>query len=86
MDSTTRRCERRISIAWHRTAPGSPPEVVTRLSSVFVEVLADAGIVQRLAGAGLEPVGGTPEAFAARIRNEVGAWARAARDLGLSAN
>ena len=65
---------------------GTPQEVVTRLSSVFLEVLADPGIVQRLASAGLEPVGGTPEAFAARIRNEVGAWTRAARDLGLSAN
>lgn len=65
---------------------GTPQEVVTRLSSVFLEVLADPGVVQRLAGAGLEPLGGTPEAFAARIRNEVGAWARAARDLGLGVN
>src|SRR5688572_4097059 len=65
---------------------GTPEAVVTRLSSVFLEVLADPGIVQRLAGAGLEPVGGSPEAFAARIRKEVDAWARAAKDLGLSAN
>jgi tripartite-type tricarboxylate transporter receptor subunit TctC len=64
---------------------GTPQAVVKRLSSVFLEVLADPGSVQRLKGAGLEPVGGTPEVFAARIRNEVGAWARAARDLGLSA-
>jgi tripartite-type tricarboxylate transporter receptor subunit TctC len=64
---------------------GTPQAVVKRLSSVFLEVLADPAIVQRLANAGLEPVGGTPAVFAARIGNEVGAWARAARDLGLSA-
>lgn len=65
---------------------GTPHEVVMRLSSAFLKVLADPGVVQRLANAGLEPVGGSPETFARRIKDEVGAWSRAAKDLGLGAS
>ena len=65
---------------------GTPQEIVARLSSVFLKALTDPTVVQRLANAGLEPVGGTPQDFARRIKNEVGAWAGAAKDLGLSAN
>ncbi|MCC6532743.1 MAG: tripartite tricarboxylate transporter substrate binding protein [Burkholderiales bacterium] len=64
---------------------GMPAEIGARLAAVFVKVLADPAVVQRLANAGLEPLGGTTETFARRIRDEVGTWSRAAKDLGLTA-
>jgi len=64
---------------------GTPREIVMRLSSVFLKVLADPGVLQRLEHAGLDPVGGSPEEFAKRIQDEIGAWSRAAKELGLRA-
>ena len=62
---------------------GTPREIVLRLSSVFLMVLADPGVLQRLENAGLDPVGGTPEEFAKRIQDGIGVWSRAAKELGL---
>jgi tripartite-type tricarboxylate transporter receptor subunit TctC len=65
---------------------GTPKEIVARLSAAFVKVLADPAVVQRLSSAALDPVGGSPEEFARRIQTEIGAWSRAAKELGLRAD
>ena len=58
---------------------GMPPEVLARLSAEFQKALADPDVRRKLAGAALEAVGGTPEEFARRMRDEGVVWARIAR-------
>jgi tripartite-type tricarboxylate transporter receptor subunit TctC len=65
------------------TPAGTPKEIVAQLSGALLKVLADPGVVQRLAAAGLEPEGGTPEEFARRITSEIVTWSQAAKALGL---
>lgn len=62
---------------------GTPQEIVARLSAIFIKVLADPTVVQRLGNAALDPLGGSLEDFARRIQDEIGAWSRAAKHLGI---
>ncbi len=62
---------------------GLPPAVLMRLSTEFQQALADPDVKRRLAGAGLEAVGGTPEEFRQRLAQESAVWARIAKDVGL---
>ncbi len=62
---------------------GLPPEVLARLSTEFQKALADPDVKRKLAGAGLEPVGGSPEEFRQRLAQESAVWARIAREVGL---
>jgi tripartite-type tricarboxylate transporter receptor subunit TctC len=41
---------------------------------------------ERLTGAGIEIVGGTPEQLAAHIRNEIPKWARVIKQSGARAD
>lgn len=63
---------------------GLPPEVLARLSSEFQKALTDPEVKRKLAGAGLEAVGGSPEAFRQRLAQESAVWARIAKEVGLS--
>lgn len=62
---------------------GTSKDSVMRWSAVLIKALADPAVVERLANAGLDPVGGSPEEFAGRIRAEIVTWSRAAKELGL---
>ena len=65
-------------------APASTPRpIVARLSSEIVRVLGEAEMRDFLAKQGAEPVGSTPEAFAAFIRSETEKWGAAAKAAGL---
>jgi tripartite-type tricarboxylate transporter receptor subunit TctC len=48
----------------------TPPQAIAQLSSALSRALADPAVKQRLAGAGLEALGSTQEAFRERIRVE----------------
>ncbi len=62
-------------------APANTPrEIVTRLNAGIVKVLDAPDIRERLLSQSTEPVGGSPEAFAAFIRSEQARWARVIRD------
>jgi tripartite-type tricarboxylate transporter receptor subunit TctC len=61
---------------------GSPPEVLTLLSSHLAKIMQAADMKQRLAGDGLVAVGSTREAFAAHIRGETAKWARVIKQSG----
>jgi tripartite-type tricarboxylate transporter receptor subunit TctC len=52
------------------------PEIVARLASVVLKSLTAADMRERLSGQGAEPVGGSPEQFAAHVRAEVAKWAK----------
>jgi tripartite-type tricarboxylate transporter receptor subunit TctC len=64
---------------------GLPPDVVKRLNDAFNKAMAMPAVREKLLGGGLEPVGGTPEQFAAFIGSEIAKWTRIAKDVGAKA-
>jgi tripartite-type tricarboxylate transporter receptor subunit TctC len=62
---------------------GTPKPIVERLHAEAVRVLATAEMKQRLATEGAEPVGSTPAAFAAFIKDEMTRWSAAARTANI---
>ena len=72
------------SFAWNGViAPaGTPADIVQRLNRTIDAGLRDPQIRSRLHNAGLEPAGGTAEAFAALIRAESEKWAPVIRRTG----
>ena len=72
------------AIAWNGPlAPaGTPREIITKLNAEFVRALALPDIRERLLAQGAEPVGGTPEQFAALIRAEIPKWAQVVKASG----
>jgi tripartite-type tricarboxylate transporter receptor subunit TctC len=64
---------------------GTPQEIVRRLNSEIVKSLASPDLRQRLAGLGGEVAGGTPEQFAAHLRQEIAKWGKLIRAIGLKA-
>ncbi len=64
-------------------APAATPrQVVNRLHAATVKALASPEIRERLASEGAEPVGNTPEQFAAFVKTELAKWARAIKQAG----
>jgi tripartite-type tricarboxylate transporter receptor subunit TctC len=61
---------------------GTPKDIVDRLSREIARALATPEMRERLASQGAEPVGNTPEQFAAHIRNEIDKWARVVKASG----
>ena len=74
--------------AWQGLAApaGTPPEVVKRLNETLVKVMQMPDVKERLLGAGLEPVGGSPDDFAQFIRSEIAKWSKVAKDVGARAD
>jgi len=62
---------------------GTPKPVVARLAAETTRILALPDVKQRLTDAGVEPVGGTPEQFSAFITQEMGKWAKVAKEAGI---
>ena len=66
---------------WGSLAPAAAPrEAVAMLSNAMVKVLQLHDVRQRLIALGYEPLGSTPEEFAANIKSEMAKWAKAAKD------
>ena len=61
-------------------------DVVKRLNEAFNKVMAIAEVRDRLAGGGLDPVGGTPDEFGRFIRREIVKWSKIAKDVGAKAD
>ncbi len=61
----------------------TPAPIVARLNAELRKALADPGVAERLAGAGLVPVGGTPEAMAASIEQDVPRFAGLVKKIGI---
>ncbi|HTE15809.1 MAG TPA: tripartite tricarboxylate transporter substrate binding protein [Burkholderiales bacterium] len=73
------------ALAWNGVlAPaGTPAEIVARLNREFNAALKDAEVRARLNAAGLEPVGGTAEAFRQLIQSESDKWGPIIRRIGV---
>jgi tripartite-type tricarboxylate transporter receptor subunit TctC len=59
----------------------TPKEIVVRLNAEIVKTLADRKVRERYAQNGLEPVGNTPEQFAAIVRGDYEKYGRLVREL-----
>src|SRR6266496_1820275 len=64
---------------------GTSRGIVTRLHDEIVRALRAPEVIQRLAADGAEPVGSSPEEFAAFIKSEIDKWVRVASAAGIRA-
>ena len=62
---------------------GTPREIITRLNGELNKIIAAPDMKQRMIDNGFEPVGGTPEKFAEKIRAEIAKWAPVVKSAGV---
>lgn len=74
-------------MTWYGTAapPGTPREIVQRLSREIAAALTAPEVSQRLQGMGVEPAPSTPEQFEAFMRKESTSLARMVKMTGVKA-
>lgn len=60
----------------------TPPAVIARIGAATRAALADAALIQRLAGMGAEPTPSSAEELAAFVRSENERWGQAVRQSG----
>ncbi|MCX8115531.1 MAG: tripartite tricarboxylate transporter substrate-binding protein, partial [Burkholderiaceae bacterium] len=72
------------AIAWNGfVAPaGTPREAIERLNREINAILQASEVRQRIEAAGWDPVGGTPEQFAAYLKAERARWAPIVKRAG----
>ncbi|MCC6889303.1 MAG: tripartite tricarboxylate transporter substrate binding protein [Hyphomicrobiales bacterium] len=61
----------------------TPAEAVNVIHREAARIIADPAIAKRLLAMGNEPVGSSPEAFAAKFRDDVARFARLVKDAGI---
>jgi tripartite-type tricarboxylate transporter receptor subunit TctC len=61
---------------------GTPKDVIARINAEFNKALAQPELRKRLADEGADPAGGTPEQFAALIKDEIPRWGKVVKDSG----
>jgi len=62
---------------------GTPAAVIAKLNREIVRILHMPDVRERLAIDGSEPVGGTPEEFAAHIKAEIARWRKVTVEAGV---
>jgi len=70
--------------AWYGfMAPaGTPREIVNKIHDDAVSIIKRADFQERLARDGIEPIGNTPEEFAAQIKADLASWAKVVKAAG----
>jgi len=61
---------------------GTPTEIIHRIQHEVARSLATPAVRERMLAQGADPVGNTPEQFAAFIRAETAKWAKVVKDSG----
>ncbi len=71
--------------AWggYMAPANTPSAIVTRLNAELNKVIASPAIRERWLALGIEPVGGTPERFAAHVRTETAKWTDVIKRAGI---
>jgi len=64
---------------------GTDADAVRRLNIALNRVLDTEKVRTTLAKLGAEPAGGSPEAFADQLRNEMAKWTNVVREAGITA-
>ena len=62
---------------------GTPKAVVDSLNGAVNKILAQPAFRERLAGMGVEPMGGTPAQFASFLDAEIKKWGEVVRNAGV---
>ncbi len=62
---------------------GTPPAIIARLHKEVVRTVQTPDIRQKLVNDGADPVGSSPQEFAAFLRSETTKWAKVAKDIGI---
>jgi tripartite-type tricarboxylate transporter receptor subunit TctC len=76
-----------VSVWFGVFAPaGTPKEIVQTLASAIQRAAGDGDMRKRLHEQGAEPVGSTPEQFAAFMRAEIARWAEVVKVSGARAD
>jgi tripartite-type tricarboxylate transporter receptor subunit TctC len=65
---------------------GTPRDIVNRISAEIAKALQQPAVRERLAALGAEPVGDTPEEFAAYCQSELAKWSRIVKESGAKAD
>jgi len=73
------------SAAWFGVVapPGTPREFVAKINADINEALRQPEIQEKMANLSAETIGGTPEATAAYMREEVDRWAKVIKAAGV---
>jgi tripartite-type tricarboxylate transporter receptor subunit TctC len=61
----------------------TPAPIISRLNGELQKMLQRREVLDRLANDGIEPMGGTPEQYAAHIRSELARWAKVIKAAGI---
>ncbi|NUZ06531.1 Bug family tripartite tricarboxylate transporter substrate binding protein [Piscinibacter koreensis] len=62
---------------------GTPKDVIARLNTEFNKALQQPDLRKRLDDEGAEPAGGSPEQFAALIKEDMARWGRTVKESGV---
>jgi tripartite-type tricarboxylate transporter receptor subunit TctC len=62
---------------------GTPKEIIGRIAGEVARVMHDPKLAERFASNGVDPLGNTPEEFAATIRTDIELWAEAVKVAGV---
>ena len=75
------------AVAWNGLgAPArTPREIVTRINSDVIKIVNSPELRERLTAEGSDPVGNTPDQYAAFLRNEIEKWAKVIKLAGVRA-
>jgi tripartite-type tricarboxylate transporter receptor subunit TctC len=65
---------------------GTPKQITGRLYADIKKALAAAEVRERLITIGFEPIGNSPEEFAAQIRSDIARWGKVIRDAQIKAD
>lgn len=64
----------------------TPPAIVARLNATLNRILEQADVKEQLTSQAMLVVGGTPEAFSAKIKAEMARWGKVVKDTGARAD
>ena len=64
---------------------GTPPAIVQKLNESINQALQGADMRERLEALAFEPVGGTPQQFAAYVKAEIAKWGKVVREGNIKA-
>ena len=72
-------------ISWNgvHVRKGTPKGLVAKLNADFNRALKFPDMQERMSALGLEPAGGTPEAFGEFVKSDIARWARVIKESGV---